>query len=223
MSVLATSEQRRLAAILAADVVGYSRLMAADEEGTMARLRAVRSEFIDPIIAEYNGRIVKLMGDGALVEFASVVDAVRCAVEFQRGMAKREVDLSADQRLRFRIGVNLGDVIIEGEDIYGDGVNLASRLEGLAEPGGICLSRQAFDQVDGKLDLHCENLGLQHVKNIDRPVEVFRVQLNGPKSTDPLAKIGVPCVPKIHSRGCCSRLPGHRRRTWSVATLAAWT
>jgi class 3 adenylate cyclase len=131
---------RRLAAILAADVVGYSRLMAADEEGTLARLRALRAERIDPTVAKHHGRIVKLMGDGALIEFASVVDAVRCAVDVQRGMAEHEADLPEDQRIRFRIGVNLGDVIIEGDDIYGDGVNVAARLEGLAEPGGIVIS-----------------------------------------------------------------------------------
>ena len=176
--------QRRLAAILAADVVGYSRLMAADEERTLARLISVRSEVIDPCIAKHNGRIVKLMGDGALVEFASVVDAVRCAVEIQRGMAKREIDLPDNQRLHFRIGINLGDVVIKGDDIYGDGVNVASRLESIARPCGICLSRQAFDQVEGKiLDLKCENLGPKQLKNIDRRVEVFRVVLDG--SQDP--------------------------------------
>jgi len=132
--------ERRLAAILAADVVGYSRLMAADEEGTLARLRAHREEFIDPTIAKHHGRIVKLMGDGALIEFASVVDAVRCALDIQRGMADRNAGVSDGQRIDFRIGVNLGDVIIEGDDIYGGGVNIAARLEGLAEPGGIVIS-----------------------------------------------------------------------------------
>ena len=139
--------ERRLAAIVAADVVGYSRLMAADEEGTQARLKALRGEFIDPKIAKHHGRIVKLMGDGALVEFASVVDAVGCAAAIQRAMAGRAADLPEDQRIAFRIGVNLGDMIIEGDDIYGDGVNIAARLEGLAEPGGIVISGTAFDQV----------------------------------------------------------------------------
>ena len=128
---------RRLAAILAADVVGYSRLMAADEAGTHARLKALRQELIEPAIAAHHGRIVKLMGDGALVEFASVVDAVQCAVEIQRGVAERNAGVPDDQRIEFRIGINLGDVIVEGDDIYGDGVNIAARLEGLAEPGGI--------------------------------------------------------------------------------------
>ena len=131
------SVERRLAAILAADVVGYSRLMGEDEPGTLARLQAHRRELIDPKIAAHHGRMVKLMGDGALVEFASVVDAVECAAEIQRGMALRNADLPEDRRIEFRVGINLGDVIVEGDDIYGDGVNVAARLEALAEPGGI--------------------------------------------------------------------------------------
>jgi class 3 adenylate cyclase/predicted nucleotidyltransferase len=163
---------RRLAAILAADVAGYSRLMGADEEGTHAALKDLRREIADPKIAEHRGRIVKTTGDGLLVEFASVVDAVRCAVELQRAMAERNTAMPADLRIEFRIGINLGDVIIDEGDIYGDGGNLAARLEALAEPGGICVSRVVHDQVRDKLDLSFEDRGEQQVKNIARPVHV---------------------------------------------------
>ena len=167
--------QRHLAAILAADVVGYSRLMERDETGTLAELKALREDLIDPAIAAHNGRIVKLIGDGTLVEFASVVDAVTCAVAIQEGIAGRNAEAPSDRRIELRIGVHLGDVIVEGKDIYGDGVNLAARLEGLAQPGGICVSQQAFDQIETKLDLSYEDLGEQQVKNITRPVRVYRV------------------------------------------------
>jgi adenylate cyclase len=153
--------ERRLAAILAADVVGYSRLMGADEAGTLERLKSLRRELVQPKIAERKGRIVKLMGDGLLAEFPSVVEAVLCAVDIQHDVAAREPDVSGDQRITLRIGVNLGDIIVEGSDIYGDGVNVAARLEALAEPGDICLSGPAFDTVDGKLDLAFEDAG-QH-------------------------------------------------------------
>ena len=166
--------ERKLAAILAADVVGYSRLMGADEAGTHARLKALRKDFIEPKIAEYRGRMVKLTGDGALVEFASVVDAVRCAVEVQQSIAVRNADLEPEQRIEFRIGINLGDVIIDGDDIYGDGVNVAARLEGLAEPGGVCVSDVVHQMVRGRLDLAFEDLGEQQVKNIAQPVRVWR-------------------------------------------------
>ncbi len=169
--------ERRLAAILAADVVGYTRLMGADEAGTLARLKALRGEVIDPEIARRNGRIVKLMGDGSLVEFASVVDAVACAAAIQRTNAVREADLAENLRLTLRIGVNLGDVIVEGEDIYGDGVNIAARLEGLAEPGGICVSDIVHQSVKAKLDLTFEDLGPQQVKNVVEPVRAYRVRL----------------------------------------------
>jgi len=158
--------ERKLTAILAADVVGYSRLMELDEAGTLAALKTHRQELIDPGIAGHHGRLFKLMGDGALVEFASVVDAVACAVAIQEGMAARNQDLPEDRRIEFRIGVHLGDVMIEGDDLYGDGVNVAARLEGLAEPGGICISQQALDQVETKLELPFEDLGEQQVKNI---------------------------------------------------------
>src|SRR5690348_5298348 len=146
--------ERRLAAIFAGGVAGYSRLMGIDEEGTLAALKRHRRELVDPKIKEHRGRIVKLTGDGILVEFASVVDAVRCAVEIQRGMAERNVEVPAERRIEFRIGLNLGDIIIDDNDIYGDGVNIAARLESLAEPGGICVSRVVRDQVRDKLDFH---------------------------------------------------------------------
>ena len=166
---------RRLAAILAADVVGYSRLMAVDEAGTHARLKALRQDFIEPKIAEHHGRIVKLMGDGALVEFASVVDAVECAAAIQSGVAERQANLPADQRIAFRIGINIGDVIIEEGDIYGDGVNVAARLEGLAEAGGSCVARNVYDQVKDKVQFGFEPAGAHRIKNIPAPVTVYRL------------------------------------------------
>jgi adenylate cyclase len=171
---------RRLAAILAADVAGYSRLMGADEEGTHERLKAHLADLVNPKIAEHRGRIVKNTGDGFLAEFASVVDAVRCAVEIQRGMAERNTGIKREQRIEFRVGINLGDVIAEEHDIFGDGVNVAARLEALAELGGICVSRMVRDNVRDKLDYAFEDLGEQHVKNITRPVRAYRV---GDRST----------------------------------------
>ena len=163
--------ERRLAAILAADVVGYSALMERDEDRTLARLKAHRREFVEPLIAEHQGRTVKLMGDGALVEFASVVDAARCAVLIQQGMAEREAGVPDAERIRLRIGINLGDVVREEDgDLYGDGVNIAARLEQLAEPGGVVVSGTAYDQLHGKLDLALEFAGEQRVKNIERLV-----------------------------------------------------
>ncbi len=170
-----TDVQRRLAAILAADVVGYSRLMSTDEEGTLARLKATRRDIIDPSIAGNRGRLVKLTGDGALVEFASAVDAVRCAVAIQNAIAERTRNEPAAQRILFRVGINVGDVIIDGEDLYGDGVNIAARLEGLAEPGGVLVSGNVHDHVAGRLSCRFELLGEQQLKNIDRPVRVYRV------------------------------------------------
>jgi adenylate cyclase len=166
---------RKLAAIIAADVVGYSRLMSADEAGTLAALKTHRRELIDPKIAEHQGRIVKTTGDGLLIEFPSVVEAVQCAVAVQGAMRDRNVDVPADHRIEFRVGINLGDIIIDGDDIYGDGVNVAARLEGLAKAGGICVSRVVRDQVRDKLGLAFADLGEQQVKNIARPVRVFRI------------------------------------------------
>jgi len=189
--------ERRLAAILAADVAGYSRLMGADEEGTLAALKAIRRELGDPKIAEHRGRIVKTTGDGLLAEFASVVDAVRYAVEVQREMVRRNADVPADKRIEFRIGINLGDIIIDEGDIYGDGVNVAARLEALAEPGGICVSRVVRDQVRDKLDLAFEDLGEQHVKNIARPVRVYRVPISGNADAPAAPAAAIPDKPSI--------------------------
>ena len=169
--------ERRLAAILAGDVAGYSRLMGIDEEGTLAVLKRHRRELVDPKIKEHRGRTVKLTGDGILVEFASVVDAVRCAVDIQRGMAERNVEVPAERRIEYRIGLNLGDIIIDDKDIYGDGVNIAARLEALAEPGGICVSRVVRDQVRDKLGFSFADMGEQQVKNIARPVRTHRILL----------------------------------------------
>ena len=175
--------QRRLSAILAGDIAGYSRLMGADEEGTLATLKAHRGEFLDPTIAQHRGRIVKTTGDGILLEFPSAVDAVRCALDVQRGMAKRNAAAQRDRRIEFRIGVNVGDIIIEGDDIFGDGVNIAARLEGMAEPGGIAISDDAYRQVRDKLDVTFDDTGEQTLKNITRPVRVYRVRLEAAAKT----------------------------------------
>lgn len=185
---------RRLAAIVAADVVGYSRLMDEDELGTLAALKTHRAEFTDPIITRHRGRIVKLMGDGVLIEFGSVFDALECAVEIQRGMRERNAVIPEDRRIVFRIGINLGDVIIDGDDIYGNGVNVAARLEALAEPGGICISGRVLDQVEKNVEVGYAYLGPQTIKNIDRPVNAYKVLLeseavgtilDAPKGTTP--------------------------------------
>lgn len=167
--------ERRLAAILAADVVGYTRLMGADETETLRRFTKLRQQVVEPLIADHHGRVVKLMGDGLLVEFASVVDALTCAVAWQDGVAEREAVVDEDRRFNFRIGINLGDVIVEGDDIHGDGVNIATRLEGRAEPGGICISGDAYRQVRGKLEVDFEDLGEHDLKNVAEPVHVYRV------------------------------------------------
>ncbi|HEY1431782.1 MAG TPA: adenylate/guanylate cyclase domain-containing protein, partial [Stellaceae bacterium] len=167
---------RRLTAILAADVAGYSRLMGADEEGTHERLKAHLGELVNPKIAEHRGRVVKNTGDGLLAEFTSVVDAVRCAAEVQRGMAERNAGIPPEERIEFRVGINLGDVITEGEDIFGDGVNIAARLEGLAEPGGVLVSNTVHDHVRDRLPFVFEDQGEHQVKNIARPVRVYRVR-----------------------------------------------
>src|SRR5450432_2332221 len=172
--------ERRLTAILAADVVGYSRLMGADETGTLTALKTLRTVFIEDRIDEHQGRIVKLTGDGILVEFPSVVSAVACAAEIQRGMRDRNADVPHDRRIEFRIGVNLGDVIVEGDDIFGDGVNVASRLEGIARPGGIAISDSVRYQVGNRLDLIFEDMGEQKLKNIERPIRVYSVLLENP-------------------------------------------
>jgi len=189
------SQTRRLAAILAADVAGYSRLMGADEEGTLERLKALRRELVDPKIAEHHGRIVKTTGDGLLAEFPSVVDAVRCAVEMQQAMPERNTGVAAENRIELRIGINLGDVIVEGDDLYGDGVNIAARIEALADAGGVFVSNTVHDQVRDRLPFVFEDLGEQQVKNIARPVRVYRVRPGGAPATVPA--LALPDKPSI--------------------------
>ncbi len=190
--------ERRLAAILAADVAGYSRLMGVDEEGTLAALKTCRREIIDPKIAEHRGRIVKTTGDGALAEFASAVDAVRCAMEIQRGMAESNAVVSEDRRIEFRIGINVGDIIIDQGDIYGDGVNIAARIEAIAEPSGISISEDAWRQVQGKVAANFVDGGEHSLKNIARPVRVYRVELGEEVTTQPAAPASVlPDKPSI--------------------------
>lgn len=171
---------RKLAAILAADVVGYSRLTGLDEEGTIARLRTLRQELIDPTIASHHGRIVKTTGDGMLIEFASVVDAVRCAIDVQQGMALRNAAAAHEKRIEFRVGINLGDVLVEGDDLLGDGINVAARIEGIADAGGVLLSDDAYRQIRGKIDIAAEDLGERRLKNIAQPVRVHRLHLERP-------------------------------------------
>ena len=186
------SENRKLAAILAADVVGYSRLAGADEDRTLARLRALRSDLIDPTIAVHNGRVIKRTGDGALVEFRSVVDAVRCAIEVQSGMTERNAGVHQDRRIEFRIGIHLGDVVEESDgDLMGDGVNIASRLEGIAAPGAICLSEDAYRQVKARLDLSVSDLGSTQLKNIAEPIRIYSLQVG---SAAPAKASGAPAT-----------------------------
>jgi adenylate cyclase len=171
--------ERRLAAVLAADVAGYSRLMGVDEEGTLARLKTLRKALVDPTIGSLRGRTVRTTGDGMLVEFASAVDAVRSAVEVQRGIAEHNDGVPQDRRIEFRIGIHVGDIIIDDNDIFGDGVNIAARLEGIAEPGGVYISDDAYRQVRGKVEIACDDLGPQTLKNIVEPMRAWRVQLSG--------------------------------------------
>jgi DNA-binding NarL/FixJ family response regulator/class 3 adenylate cyclase len=179
--------ERRLAAILAADVAGYSRLIGGDEEGTHTALKRVRKSLVDPKIAQHRGRVVKNTGDGALVEFASAIDAVRCAVEIQGAMAELNVDIPADRRIEFRLGINVGDIIFDEGDIYGDGVNIAARVQTLAKAGAICLSDNAYQQVRGKLALDVSDMGEQQLKNIARPVRVYNVRLDNAQARPALA------------------------------------
>ena len=173
------TEQRRLAAIVSADVAGYSRLMGRDEGGTLAALKSLRQEVIDPAIASHGGRIVKTMGDGLLLEFASVVNAVRCAIEVQTALADRTAGMADDRRIAFRLGINLGDLIVEGDDIFGDGVNVAACLQEIAPPGGICISSRVHDDVRDRLDTPFDDGGTQTLKNIARPVQIWRWRLDG--------------------------------------------
>jgi TolB-like protein/Tfp pilus assembly protein PilF len=189
--------ERRLTAILAADVAGYSRLMGSEEEGTLERLKEHRRALVDPKIEEHRGRVVKTTGDGMLVEFASVVDALRCAVEVQRGMAERNAQVAQEKRIEFRVGINVGDIIIDGGDIFGDGVNVAARLEGLAEPGGICVSARVHEDARGKLDIAFEDTGEQQLKNIDRPVRVYQVRLSAAAPASLRPALALPDKPSI--------------------------
>ncbi len=199
--------ERRLAAIFAGDIAGYSRLMGADEEGTLRQLKAYRKELVDPKITEHRGRIVKTTGDGMLVEFVSVVDAVRCAVDIQRGMAEHNTEVPADKRIEFRIGINVGDIIIDGDDIFGDGVNVAARLEALADPGGIMVSGVVHDQVRDKLSFGFDNMGERVVKNIARPIGVHRVQIS---------ELAVPAVVKSGSAGTPAAMASTSRPSIAV-------
>ena len=183
--------QRRLAAILSADVVGYSRLMGIDEAGTLARLKALRRDLIDPQIAAHAGRIVKLMGDGVLVEFASAVDAVTCAIEIQKHVRDHDSAGAGADPIQFRVGINVGDIVIDGDDILGDGVNIAARVEGVAAPGGISLSEDAWRQVQGKVAANFVDSGEHSLKNIARPVRVYRVELGGESATQPATPASV--------------------------------
>jgi adenylate cyclase len=207
--------ERKLTTILAADVVGYSRLMAADEAGTLTSLKALRRELIEPKTDEHHGRVVKLMGDGTLMEFGSVVDAVNFAVDVQRAMALRvqramalrNNDVPEDQRITYRIGINIGDIIVEADDIYGDGVNIAARLEGLAEPGGICVARNVYNQVKSKVEAGFEDLGEKEVKNIPEPVQVYRVQLDVAATSSPDEEVQDKAMPKRPDKPSIAVLP----------------
>jgi class 3 adenylate cyclase len=208
------TETRKLAAILAADVVGYSRLASTDEDRTLARLRALRSDLIDPTVAVHNGRVVKRTGDGSLIEFRSVVDAVRCAIEVQNGMAERNAGLPAERRIEFRVGVHLGDVVEESDgDLMGDGVNIAARLEGIAEPGAICLSEDAYRQVRARLDFAVSDLGETQLKNIAEPVRVYSLQVGVPAQAKPVTH-PEPIAPEK------TFVPSNQPLMWGAALIA---
>ena len=195
------TDTRKLAAILAADVVGYSRLAGADEDRTLARLRALRSDLIDPTIAVHNGRVVKRTGDGSLVEFRSVVDAVRCAIEVQNAMVERNAGLPPERRIEFRVGIHLGDVVEESDgDLMGDGVNIAARLEGIAKPGAICLSEDAYRQVKARLDLAVTDLGETQLKNIAEPVRIYSLQVGAPAEAKLAASLPQTLAPPLAPR-----------------------
>ena len=214
---MAEKVERRLAAILSADVVGYTRLMRADEEGTLARFRAHRAELVEPKIAEYQGRIVKLMGDGLLVEFASVVNAVRCATEIQRGMAARNAGVPEDEQIVLRVGINLGDVIVEGDDVHGDGVNIATRMQEIAPPGGISVSGVVYDSVRDKLGPGFEDLGPQQVKNIAEPIRAYRLVLD-PEATGTREALQVAIATRVlEAKRVLTICSGRQRQgTWRV-------
>ena len=213
---------RRLAAILAADVVGYSRMMGRDEAGTLARLKSLRAEFLHPKIAEYGGRIVKTTGDGTLIEFGSAVDAVSHAVDVQRGMAERNADLPEEEQVWLRLGINVGDIIIDGDDIFGDGVNVAARLEALADPGGFCISARVRDYIGDRLDFAVDDLGAKSLKNIAEPIHTYRVRIDGDARPVDEEPSGSPPIPVSHRRGrsnpslCTSTSTWTGRSRWTT-------
>ena len=216
------SMERRLAAILAADVAGYSRMMEVDEAGTLARLKAHLGEIVEPKITAHHGNIVKTTGDGLLAEFASVVAAVECAVEIQRSMAERNAGEAEDQQTRFRIGINIGDIIIEGGDIFGDGVNIAARLEGLADPGGICVHRDVRSQVRNRLPLPFEDMGEVEVKNIARPLRVYKIVLDGTVPTAAPAKRVAKAGGQASSQAARRRAGADPDRRWHWRFWSNW-
>jgi adenylate cyclase len=205
------SETRKLAAILVADIVGYSRLAGADEDRILARLRTLRSDLIDPILAVHHGRVVKRTGDGAIVEFRSVVDAVRCAIEVQSGLAERNAGLPPEKRIEYRVGIHLGDVVEEADgDLMGDGINIAARLEGVAQPGTICLSEQAYWQVKGRLDLKVTDLGATQLKNIAEPIHIYSLEVGQPARAKPAPPTLATAAAKMGSAA-----PPPKTRLWS--------
>ena len=214
------SETRKLAAILVADVVGYSRLAGADEDRTLVRLRGLRSDLIDPAIAAHHGRIVKRTGDGSIIEFRSVVDAVRCAIEVQTGLIERNAGVPPERRIEYRVGIHLGDVVEESDgDLMGDGVNIAARLEGIAKPGAICLSEQAYWQVKSRLDLKVSDLGPMELKNIAEPIHVYALEVVQP-SERKLAPAATTAVEQ-ESATSASRTSGWSSRWLALAAIAA--
>jgi len=212
---------RKIAAILVADIVGYSRLAGADEDRTLSRLRGLRSDLIDPAIDAHHGRIVKRTGDGSLIEFRSVVDAVRCAIEVQNGLIERNAGVPPERRIEFRVGIHLGDVVEEADgDLMGDGVNIAARLEGIAEPGAICLSEDAYRQVSGRLDMEVTDLGQTELKNIERPIRVYSLEVGKPAQAKPATEAKPPEPKKRSARA--RKTPGSMPPA-SEAYASAWT
>jgi adenylate cyclase len=216
------SETRKLAAILVSDVVGYSLLAGADEDRILARLRTLRSDLIDPTISVHHGRIVKRTGDGAIVEFRSVVDAVNCAIEVQRAMVERNAEVAPDKRIEFRIGIHLGDVVEESDgDLMGDGVNIAARLESVAKPGAICLSEQAYWQVKGRLDLKVSDLGATQLKNIAEPIRVYSLEVGQPVQAKPSSPAPEkPGPPRLSSSYCPSQTSAATRSRTISSTVS---
>ena len=215
-------ETRKLVAILAADIVGFSRLAGADEEGTLARLRALRSELVDPTIADHNGRVVKRVGDGLIVEFRSVVDAVRCAISLQKGVAERDADLPPERLMRFRIGVHVGDAVEEADgDLMGDAVNIAARIEGVCEPGGVAVSEDAWRQAEGKVAVETIDVGAPSLKNIARPVRVFQLMFGQRRPTGDRASAAPPKPDKpVIAVLPLKNMSGDRSRTISAMALS---